>query len=113
MPVQDTVPDFLRRLGKPEQIPILRIDDTFIDQEIHVDRPTPIGLTHQHDRDWLDFAGLYQSQNLEQFVERAIASRERDQRLGPQEEMQLAQRKIMKAETEFGRDIGVRILLMR
>ena len=60
VPVQNTVPDFLRRFGKPEQIPILRIDDTFIDEEIHVDRPTPKGLTHQHDGDWLDCAGLYQ-----------------------------------------------------
>ena len=33
VPVQDTVPDFLRRLGRPEQIPILRIDDTFVDEE--------------------------------------------------------------------------------
>jgi len=73
VPVQDTVPDVLRCLGKPEQIPILRVDGTFIDQEIHVDRPTPIGLAYQHDGDWLDFAGLYKSQNLEQFVERAIA----------------------------------------
>lgn len=54
VPVQDTVPDILRRLGKPEQIPIFSINDTFIDQEIYVDRATPIGLTHQHDRDWFD-----------------------------------------------------------
>ena len=46
MPVQDTVPDFLRRLGEPEQIPILRIDDTFINQKIKVDRATLIGLAH-------------------------------------------------------------------
>jgi hypothetical protein len=35
MPAQNTIPDFLRRLGKPEQIPILRIDNTdlaFLDQ---------------------------------------------------------------------------------
>jgi hypothetical protein len=44
VPVQDTVPDVLRRIGKPEQIPIFRIDDTFIDEEIQIDRPTPIGL---------------------------------------------------------------------
>ena len=113
MPVQDAVPDFLRGLGKPEQFPILRIDDPFIDEEIDVDRPTPIALTHQHDGDWLDLAGLYQGKNLEQLVERTIATRERDQRLGPQEEMQLAQSEIVKAETEFGRDVGVRILLMR
>ena len=61
VPMQDTVPNFLRRLGKPEQIPILRIDDTFIDEEIYVDRATPIGLTDQHDGDWLDLTGLYQS----------------------------------------------------
>ena len=113
VPVQDTVPDVLRCLGKPEQIPILRIDGAFIDKEIHVDRPTPIGLAYQHDGDWLDFAGLHQSQNLEQFVERAIASRERNQCLGSEEKMQLAQCEIMKAETEFGRDVGIRILLMR
>src|SRR5664279_4936011 len=77
VPVQDTVPDFLGRLGKPEQIPIFRIDDTFVYEEICVECTTPIGLTHQHDGDWLDLTGLYQSQNLEQFVERAITTRKR------------------------------------
>ena len=43
VPVQDTVPDVLRCIGKPEQIPVLQIDDTLIDEEIQVDRPTPIG----------------------------------------------------------------------
>jgi len=61
VPVQDTVPDVLRCIGKPEQIPVLQIDDTLIDEEIQVDRPTPVGFTDQHDRDWFDFAGLYQS----------------------------------------------------
>ena len=61
MPLQETVPDFLCRLGKPKKISILRIDDAFIDEEIHVDCLTPIGLTHQYDGDWLDFSGLYQS----------------------------------------------------
>ena len=83
MPVQDAAPDFLRGLGKPEEIPILRIDDTFIDEEIQIDRPAPISLTHQHDWDWLDFSGLHQGKNLEQLIERAIAARERDQRLWP------------------------------
>jgi hypothetical protein len=50
VPVQDSVPDILRRISKPEQIPILRIDGTFIDQEIDVDCPTPIRLAYQHDR---------------------------------------------------------------
>lgn len=61
VPIQDTVPDVLRGIGKPEQIAILQIDDTLIDEEIQVDRPTPIRFTRQHDRDWLDFASLYQS----------------------------------------------------
>jgi hypothetical protein len=56
------------------------------DEEIYVDRPTPIGLAYQHNGDWLDLARLYQSQNLEQLVERAITTRKRDQRLCPQQE---------------------------
>ena len=103
VPAQNTLPDVLRRLGEPEQIPVLWIDGTLIDQKIDVHGPTPIGLAHQHDRNWLDFAGLHQSQHLEQLVKRAIATRERNQCLGPQEEMQLAQREIMEAETALSR----------
>src|ERR1700692_1761020 len=67
VPVQDTVPDFLGRLGKPEQFSILRIDNAFIDQEFDIDGTTPIGFAHQYNGDWLDFPRLYESQNLEQF----------------------------------------------
>ena len=82
-------------------------------KKIEIDRPPPIFLADQDDRNWLDFSGLHQGQNLEQFVERAIATRECDQRLGPEEKVQLAQCEIMKAETEFGRDVRIRKLLMR
>lgn len=61
VPAQDTVPYFLGRLGKPEQFPILRIDDAFVHEEIYVEGTTPIGFADQHDRNRLDFSGLYES----------------------------------------------------
>ena len=37
VPVQDAAPDVLCRFGKPKQIPIFQVDDTFVDEEIHID----------------------------------------------------------------------------
>ena len=74
---------------------------------------TPIIFAHQYNRNWLHFSGLNECQYLEQFVECAVAARKRDQRLGAEQEMQFAHGKIVKAETEFGRNVGVRILLVR
>ena len=54
------------------------IDDTLIGQKLKVDRPAPKGLANHDDGDRLDFSGLYQCQNLEQFVESTITTRERD-----------------------------------
>ena len=54
-----------------------------------------------------------QGQEFEQFVESAVAARERDQRLRPQQEVQLAQREIVEAEAELRRHVGVGELLVR
>ena len=101
------------RLGEPEQLAVLAVDDALVDQEVEVDRAPPVVLADQHDRHRLDRARLDEGQHLEQLVERAVAARERDQRLGAQQEMQLAQGEIVEAETELGRDVGIGELLVR
>src|SRR5215475_13351925 len=74
VPVQDAVPNLLRALSEPEQLSILRIDYTFVGKESDVEGATPIFFTDQHDRHRLDFAGLHQGQDLEQFVHRPKAT---------------------------------------
>ena len=107
VPMQDAVPDLLGGFGEPEQLAVLLLDDAFVDQEVEIDGLAPIALAHQHDRHRLDLARLDQRQHFEQFVEGAEPARKRDQRLGPQQEMQLAHREIVEAEAEVGRDVRV------
>ena len=113
IPANNTVPDFLRGLGEPEQLAILGVDDAFLDQKIEVHGAPPEMLADQNDRYRLDFPGLSQRKDFKQFVERSVATRKSDQRPRPQHEVQLAQGKIMKAEAEIGRDVWIRILLVR
>src|ERR1019366_5760573 len=113
VPLQYAIPDLLSRFGKPEQFAIFLIYDTFVDQEIQIDGLAPIAFTHQDDRDRLDLTCLHEREHLEQFVKGAVPTRKGDQRLGSQEEMQLAHREIMKVEAKIWRDVRVRILLMR
>ena len=113
IPAQDAVPGLLRGFGEPKELAILEIDDAFLDQIVEIDGATPEMFADQHDGYRLDFPGLNESENLEQFVERAVAVGKGDQGFGPQQEMQLARGKIVKAKTEIGRDVGIRILLVR
>jgi len=96
-----------------KQLAIFRLDDPFADQKIKIDEPTPILLTDQHYRHRPYFPCLDQSQCLEQLIKRAISAWKRDQRPRAFEEMELAQSKIMEAETQRRRDVGVRELLVR
>src|SRR5690242_11277454 len=66
VPIQDAAPDLVRRFGEPEQLAILRVDDTFVGQKPDVDGATPILLAHQNDRNRLDLARLHESQDFEQ-----------------------------------------------
>src|SRR5690606_29348603 len=59
------------------------------------------------------FACLDQGQDLEQFIERSIATRKNDQGAGAQKEMHFAQRKITEMKSEFGRDVRIRLLFVR
>jgi hypothetical protein len=81
----------------------------------------PIALAHERDEQRLDLAGLDEGQNLEQPVERAIATRKSDQCLCPQQQMHLAQCKLaistdstdMLAYMRFGIDQARRRWLTR
>lgn len=113
MPLQDAFPGFLRCFREPEQVTVLGIDDALIDEEIDVERAFPEGPADQHDRQRLNLACLDQRQRLEQLVERAVAAGACDQRGGTQQEVQLAQCEVVKAETQIRRHVGVRVLLVR
>ena len=72
IPANNTIPDFLRGLGEPEQLAILGVDDAFLDQKIEVHGPPPEMLADQNDGYWLDFSGLSQRKDFEQLVERSV-----------------------------------------
>src|SRR3546814_10074867 len=64
---------------------ILRRDDAFLDHRLEIDDPPPPGFAEQQNRDRIDLPRLDQGQRLEQFVHRAEAAREADQRLRSEE----------------------------
>ena len=74
---------------------------------VQYDRSTSTTRNGRH------LAGLDQSEQFEQFIERAEAARKCDQGVGPHCEMQLADREIMKLKGKIGRRIGVGLLLVR
>src|ERR1700735_3289801 len=110
VPTHDSIPDVLRRFREPEQLAILRIDDALLDHEIDIDRAPPVAFADQNDRYRLDRAGLNESEDSEQFVERAVTAGKSDQRSGPQQEVHLAQGEIVEAEAKPGRGVGVWVL---
>lgn len=64
VPPDDIVPDLLSGLREPEQILVLRIDDTFFDEEFEVDGARPETLADKDDWKGFDLAGLNQGQCL-------------------------------------------------
>ena len=72
-----------------------------------------IFFAHQHDRHHVHLARLQQRERLEQFIERAESAGERDQGAGALQEMKLAHREIVEAETQPRGDVGIRKLLVR
>src|SRR5215470_1608948 len=112
VPMQDATPNLVRGFGEPEKLAILHVDYTLVDQEPDVEGATPILFADQHDRDRLDLASLHQGQDFEQLVQRPKATRECDERLRAQQQMHLAQGKVVKSKTQVWRDVGIGILLM-
>src|ERR1700733_8047582 len=107
VPGENAPPRFVRRLGEPEKLSILRVNGTFFDQEIRIECLAPVGLANQNDGHRGHLSRLRQFQNLEQLVQGAVAARESDQRSGTQREVQLSNREIAKFEAQFGTDIGI------
>ena len=61
----------------------------------------------------IHLAGLPQSEDLEQFIERAEAAGKDDEGVGAHGEMHFAHREVMEAESELRRRIGIGLLLTR
>jgi hypothetical protein len=49
MPLANPVPDFLSTIREPEQVPILGINDAFLDQEFRVKHMLPKLLADEYD----------------------------------------------------------------
>ena len=113
MKLPDDVPGFVGRLGVAEQVEVVVVDRAFVGQELEVDDLLPVLAAEEDDRDVLHAAGLAQRERLEQFVERAEAAGKHDQGLRPQQEVQLPHGEVVELEAQFGRDVGIGLLLVR
>ena len=83
-----------------------------VDERLEPDDRVPPFPVVQHHRMRLDFAGLNQGEGFEQLVQGAEPARERDQRLRPFHEVELADREVAKQETQLRSYVRVRRLLV-
>ncbi len=105
--------DVFRRIHAREQSPVLCTDEALLHEIVEVDRAAPELAADQHDGDTRHLAGLHQGEHLEQFVERAVAAWEGDQRPRTQQKVHLAQGEIAEAEGKLWADVGVGLLFVR
>jgi hypothetical protein len=77
-PRLDAISDLFGGLRVPEEVAVFSLDDAFLDEEVEVDRLSPIALADENDGDRADLARLAQRQDLEEFVQRAEAAWEGD-----------------------------------
>ena len=92
------IPGFLGIFAPAEQIEILPGYRSFVGQRLEIDDTRPEILAEQEDRHRLHLAGLDEREKFEKFIECAEAAREDRNRLGAQEEMHLAQRKVVEVQ---------------
>ena len=50
-PRLDAIPDLFGGLRVPEEVAVFGLDDAFLDEEVEVDRLSPISLADKNDRD--------------------------------------------------------------
>ena len=70
------------------------LNNTLVGQKLKVNHPFPIITGKENDRNLLHPFGFPQCEGVEQLIERSESPREHDQRLGPQQEVHLADREI-------------------
>src|SRR6516165_3392493 len=110
----DDVVGLVERVGAVEKAEIARADRAVFDQRVEINHFVPVFGAKQHDRHaFARFARLYQGQDLEQLVERAIAARKQYDRLGEVDKPELAHEKIMKIEVQLRANIRVVKFLVR
>src|SRR5579883_2286042 len=95
VPVENILPDLLRRFGKPEELAVLWIDRALFDQKVDIEDAPPIRFANENDRDGADLSRLHESQDLEQLVHRAVAAGKCHQRPRAHQEMQFAHGEIV------------------
>src|SRR3984893_16638829 len=93
------------RVCAMEEVEVARADRAIFHQRVEIDHLVPVFGAEQHDRHALArFVRLYERQDLEQFVERAVAAGEQHDRLGQVDKPELAHEEIMEVEAEFPAD---------
>ena len=106
------LPGLARRIGKAEEIEVLRRHHAAVDEVLEVDEALPELRIIEHDgQRVVHLAGLAQRQDLEEFVHGAEAAGKHHERRGAHGEMHLAHGEIVEAEGEVRRRIGVGLLL--
>ena len=101
------------RFDGAHEAPIGRVDVAFGNQIVEVDRAPPVLFADEHDGNRLHLVRLDQVQRFEQLIERPESAGEGDQRPCTQQKVHLAQGKVVEAQRQVRRDIGIRQLLGR
>ena len=78
-----------------------------------VDDRVPVLAAVEDDGNLLHPPRLAQAERVEQLVERAEAAGKDDQRGRPQDEVKLPHREVVELEAQIGRDVRIRLLLVR
>lgn len=68
IPLQNLLPDILRRFSKPEDVAVLDTTNSLIHQEAHVKGLTPLLFPDQHDRNLFNRSRLNQGKSFKRLV---------------------------------------------
>ena len=99
-------------IDNPKQIHIARGNDSPLDEMIKIDQAVPKFLTVEKDRHFfVQFIGLGKGEGLEEFVHCSKPAGKDHDGLGMIEEVEFAQKEVVKLKGEVGIGIGVNSLL--
>src|SRR5688572_16897313 len=110
---EDRIDHLLRLVVDLHQVEIVRVDHALGGQALAHPRhqPAPIRLVHEDDRHLAGLAGLHERERFEELVQRAVATRQNDERGGDLREHRLARKEVAKAQADVL--IAARRLLAR
>ncbi len=100
MEVQDDLRSLRTGFDHAGELALLLRDETLLDEVVEIEHALPMRHSDQYDRNRANLARLHEVQRLEDFIERAVATRKRDERLRTQQKVHLAQGEVMKAERQ-------------